>query len=576
MDEKSKIPTPGQALDPRFRGKQGSFEQAKLVLGGDKTRKSTVIATTAIMGSRLFGLIREQVFAFFFGASAALDAFVVAFRIPNLLRDLFAEGALSQSFVTVFSQKLATEHDKSAFDLANKVSTFIILLIGPLVILGEIFTPQLVHFLAEGFSGEKFDLTVQLTRILLPFILFACLAALLMGMLNAKNKFFLPQSASTFFNITSIVAGLLFAYWLSPDYIVQTFDKFKNSGTLNTMDGLSIAHAIAGMAWGTLLGGIVQHLIQMPALMKLGYRLKLDFNFRDSSLIKVLKLTGPAVIGGAAVQVNVLVNTYFASFLSDGSVSYLNYAFRLMQFPLGVFGVAVATVSAPTLAKMIAQKREEDFKSTIRSSLQMSLYLSIPSAVGLIVLAYPVISLIYEHGRFDTLDAVETAYALMAYALGVTSYSLIKIYQPAFLSFHDAKTPMIISLLSILINFSVNWYFIRVAHFSHWSLALGTAIVATLNLVFLIALFRKKVRGIWSQTAFMNFAKVLFSAGVMGAFVWYVYNFLVPIFDYHKFTGKLPLAFIPIILAVPVYLGTTFLFKVPEALFFVRRLFRQR
>lgn len=542
----------------------------------DKTRKNTVIATTAILGSRLFGLIREQVFAFFFGASAALDAFIVAFRIPNLLRDLFAEGALSQSFVTIFSQKLATENDKSAFDLANKVSTFIILLIGSLVILAEIFTPQLVHFLAEGFSGEKFELTVQLTRILLPFILFACLAALLMGMLNAKNRFFLPQSASTFFNITSIVAGLLFAYWLSPDYIVQTFDKVTKGDSLVSVDFLSIAHAIAGMAWGTLLGGIVQHVIQMPALIKLGYRFKLDFNFKDSSLVKVLKLTGPAIIGGAAVQVNVLVNTYFASFLSDGSVSYLNYAFRLMQFPLGVFGVAVATVSAPTLAKMIVQKREEDFKNTIRSSMQMSLFLSIPSAVGLIVLAYPIISLIYEHGRFDMLDAVETAYALMAYALGVASYSLIKIYQPAFLSFHDAKTPMIVSLFSILLNFSINWYFIRVAHFAHWSLALGTAIVATLNLIFLISLFRKKVRGIWSKTAFLNFAKVLISAGIMGIFAWQVHNFLTPIFDYHKFTGQLALALIPITLAVPVYLGTASLFQVPEALFFVKRLFRQR
>lgn len=542
----------------------------------NKTRKNTVIATTAIMGSRLFGLIREQVFAFFFGASAALDAFIVAFRIPNLLRDLFAEGALSQSFVTIFSQKLATEDDKSAFDLANKVSTFIILLIGSLVILGEIFTPQLVHFLAEGFSGDKFDLTVQLTRILLPFILFACLAALLMGMLNAKNKFFLPQSASTFFNITSIVAGLFFAYWLSPDYIIQTFDKFRNGRALNTMDGLSLVHAIAGMAWGTLLGGVVQHVIQMPALMKLGYRFRFDFDFKDSSLVRVLKLTGPAIIGGAAVQINVLVNTYFASFLNDGSVSYLNYAFRLMQFPLGVFGVAVATVSAPTLAKMIAQKREEDFKTTIRSSLQMSLFLSTPSAIGLIVLAYPIISLIYEHGRFDTLDAVETAYALMAYALGVTSYSLIKIYQPAFLSLHDAKTPMIVSLFSIVINFSVNWYFIRVAHFAHWSLALGTAIVATLNLLFLISLFRKKVRGIWSRTAVLNFIKVLLSAVIMGGFVWYVYNFLTSIFDYHKFTGQLALAFIPITLAVPVYLGATFLFKVPEARFFVRKLFKQR
>lgn len=539
------------------------------------TRKNTLIATSAIMGSRILGLVREQVFAFFFGAGAALDAFVVAFRIPNLLRDLFAEGALSQSFVTIFSQKLATEDNKHAYALANKVSTFIILFIGLLVILGEIFAPQLVSLLASGFTGEKFELTVRLTRILFPFILFACLAALFMGMLNAQNKFFLPQSASTFFNITSIVAGLFFAYLFSPDYITITWHKIVHGAALDTKDGLSVANAITGMAFGTLLGGFVQYIVQLPPLMKLKYRLKLDFKFKDAGLKKVLALTGPAIVGGAAVQVNVLVNTYFASFLRDGSVAYLNYAFRLMQFPLGVFGVAVAIASAPALAKMIAQKKENDFKSTIRQSFQMSLFFSLPSAVGLIVMSGPIISLIYEHGRFSSFDAMQTAYALMAYSLGVWSYSLIKIYQPAFLSYHDAKTPMMVSLFSIIINVSINWYFMRVLHLSHWALALGTAIVATLNFFLLMFLFRKKMKGIWSKQVLWNIFKITISSAIMGVAVWYGCDLLKSFFVKKSLVDQLAHTFIPMLIAVPVYLGVAFVIRVDEARYVVRKLLRE-
>lgn len=526
-------------------------------MSNENIKKNAVIATMAILGSRLFGLIREQVFAFFFGASAVFDAFLVAFRIPNLLRDLFAEGALSQSFVTVFSKKIALGKKDEAYRLTDLVSTFVIVLIGILVLIGVIFAPQIVSVLASGFTDEKRELTITLTRTLMPFILFVSLAAILMGMLNALGRFFLPHSASTFFNITSILCGLALAWYFSPAY----FDN------INKPDALWIwaSHAIFGMALGTLIGGFVQYAIQVPSLWRLGYRPKLNFNFKNDDLNTILKLTLPAIIGGAALQVNVLVNTQFASHLSDGSISYLNYAFRLMQFPLGVFGVAIASASAPALARLMAENRSADFQCTLRSSLQMSLFLAIPSTVGLIVLAEPIIALIYEHGRFGALDTVGTAYALINYAFGITAYSLIKIYQPAYLAHHDAKTPMRISLLSIALNFAINWYFIHELHWPHWSLALGTALVATINLVLLALSFRKWCPGIWNSSLWQHVSKTLIASILMGLCAWQTFHFLQSRLSQNSFWEKMELAFLPIVLASTIYFLISTLLGISEA-----------
>ncbi|OVE82613.1 murein biosynthesis integral membrane protein MurJ, partial [bacterium K02(2017)] len=517
------------------------------------TQKRALIATTAIMFSRVLGLVREQVFAFFFGAGAFLDAFVVAYRIPNLLRDLAAEGALSQSFITIFSQKLSQGKKEEAYRLANKTSTFIVILMIVIIVIAEIFAPQIVSVVATGFSGQKFDLTVRLMRILLPYILFVSLSAILMGMLNSQKKFFIPFSASTFGNLTAIFAGLFFAYILSPDYIYNTANKIINNKPFIAEDFLSIANAITGMAIGTLLAGLAQYVFEIPSNVKLGYKPKLDFKLKDKGLFKILKLTGPAVIAGAAVQINVLVNTEFASLLQDGAVSYLNFAFRFMQFPLGIFGVAIAAASAPVLAQMIIQKKETKFLETIQSSIQMSLFLSIPSTIGLMVLGPEIISLIYQHGQFTPLDTLQTSYALTAYAFGISSYSLIKIYQPAFLAFHNSKTPMKITMLSILINLGINAYFIFVLKLSHWALALGTAIVATSDIILLSYFFRNHLKGVWTKGVFANGLKSLLAALIMGISIYYSLPILKDIFNSGTILNRLSLVFIPIFIAVPIY-----------------------
>lgn len=539
------------------------------------TRKNALIATIAIFGSRIFGLVREQVLAILFGAGIALDAFVVAFRIPNLLRDLFAEGALSQAFVSIFSKNLETGDVKEAHKLANQVATFIIITVGFIVVLGMIFAPQIVSLIAIGFKGETYDLTVRLLRIMFPFILLVSLSALKMGMLQAHNKFFIPHSASTFFNIVSIVSGIGFAYWFSADYVVQTWQAIQSGTPLQTTDWLAAANAIAGMSFGVLCGGLAQLLIQFPVSWKLNYRPKLNFDLFNPQVKRVLALTLPAVIGGAAVQVNVLINTEFASLLETGSVSYLNYAFRFMQFPLGVFGVAIASASAPVLAKMVARNDMQKFRQTMQSSMRMSLFLTIPSAVGLIILGPEIIALIYQHGRFTAFDTLKTSQALMAYAGGIAGYAIIKIYQPAFLAFDNSKTPMRVSILSILFNVILNSLFILVFHLEHWALALSTSIIALLNLTLLSILFRKNLDQIWTKSVFIHLFKILLASGAMALSLIFFKDYIHQIWNRDSLLHKLAHAFLPIAGGASIYFFSTALLGVDELKSIRKRLIKR-
>lgn len=516
-------------------------------------RKHASIATLAVSGSRVTGLVREMVFAFFFGAGPVLDAFIAAFRIPNLLRDLFSEGALSNAFVTVFSKKAAKEGDRAAWDLANKILTFVFVLIGLITILGIIFSPWIVNVVASGFTDEKFQFTVLINRILFPFILFVSLAAVAMGMLNTKGKFALPQSASTFFNLTSIIAGLGFAYLMAPSAVGGIFKYLFGYGPKVFPSWEVLCQAMIGMAVGILLGGLVQWVVQMPSLFKLGFRLKPSFNFRDSGLWQVLRLTGPAVIGGAAVQVNVLVNTNFASYLVDGSISWLSFAFRLVQFPIGVFGVAIALATTPALARLVAQKDKPGFRKTLSESTQMSLFLCIPSALGLIVLAKPIIGLIYQYGQFTPHDTLQASSALMAYSVGICFYAIIKLYQPAFLAYNDARTPMLISMASMGINFCLNWFLVFVLHFQHWGLALGTSCVALFDVILLTILLRKKIRGIWSKSLVKNLVKILFSAIISVLAGWVACRQILFLLGEEAIWQRLLLVFPPIFLTVLFY-----------------------
>src|ERR1700682_2573254 len=338
--------------------------------------KAAGIIGVAIMCSRLLGLAREQIYAALCGGGLALDAFTVAFRIPNLLRDLFAEGALSTAFVTTFSKTIARGGDTAAWRLANKVATLTAIVLSALCVLGIAFSPQLVAMLAPGFDAGKAALTVTLTRIMFPFILLVSIAALVMGMLNAKNVFGMPAMASSFFNIGSIIGGVLLGAWLDPQFGPR---------------------ALIGLAIGTLIGGALQLGVQLPRLRRLGYHFQPDFDWRDAGVKAILALMGPSVIAASTTQLNVLVNSMFASALGDGPIFWLAIAFRLMQLPLGVFGVAVATVTLPVLSRIVASGDSVKFRRELARAMRLMFLLTIPSTIGLMMLAEPIISVLYQH-----------------------------------------------------------------------------------------------------------------------------------------------------------------------------------
>jgi putative peptidoglycan lipid II flippase len=449
--------------------------------GRARVARNAGIVSLAVMASRVLGLVRDQVFAVFFGAGLHFDAFITAFRIPNLLRDLLAEGALSSAFVTTFTQTLSAKGKDEALRLSNRVATLIIISITAISVVAGIYAPAIVRLLAPGFFDVpgKAALTIELTRIMIPFLLLIALAAQAMGMLNAFNIFGMPALASAFFNLGSIVGGLLLGFSLGP------------------LIGLS---PIAGMAYGTLIGGFLQLAVQWPSLRRCGIRYSPDFNVSDPGVRQILRLMGPAVIGTAAVQINVFVNTNFASTIVDpatgavlnGPVSWLSYAFRFMQFPIGVFGVAVATAALPTLSRSTANPDNIEFRQTLAHSLALVFLLCIPSALGLMVLGRPIVALIFEHGKFTGFDTIQTANALAAYSLGLAGYAAVKVLSPAFYALNDARTPMLVSLGSIAVNYAMNM--LLVGPFGHVGLAFSTSAVALVNFLLLALLMRRRLK----------------------------------------------------------------------------------
>ncbi len=522
-----------------------------------KVAGGAFVSGLAVMGSRLMGLLREQLFAFFFGASREYDAFLTAFRIPNLLRDLLAEGALSSAFVTTFSKEMHTHGKQRAFDVANTVMSVLAVFLTGVVLLGMWQAEGLVRLLASGFDADKVALTALLTQIMFPFIVCVAMAALAMGMLNAQHFYALPQSASTFFNITSMGVGLLMACVLAPDYMWALWKHAPPP----VSSGMA-ARAMVGMSIGTLTGGLVQWWVQMPQLFKTGYALRWSWDVHDPAFKKILRLMGPALLGASAVQLNVFVNSNFASMLGDKPISWLNYAFRLMQFPIGVFGVAIVTAALPSLSKHLAAHNHKGFGEGLTQALEWVLLLTLPSAVGLAVLSEPVMRMIYEHGRFTHLDTFATSAALSAYALGLPGYAVLKVVQPAFVALEKPKVPMYVALAGVLLNASCNAFLILYMGWGHVALALSTALMALLNAAVLVVWLECTLPSLhrthlWAQTL-----KILLASGCMGALGYVLHAYCVQHgWAQGAFHAALELA-LSIPLCVALYAGVCFFLRV--------------
>ena len=480
------------------------------------TRAVGVVAL-AVLGSRVLGLVRDQVFGALFGGGAVMDAFQMAFRIPNLLRDLFAEGALSTAFVTTFIRTSAAEGDDSAWALANKVATAAAVLLSGVVILGIICAPWIVGAIASGFTPAKAALTVTLVRIMYPFILLVSLAALVMGMLNAKNVFGIPATASSFFNLGSIIAGVGIGWLIDPHFGPR---------------------AILGLAFGTLVGGVMQLGIQLPSLRRLGHRFRPDFRWRDSGVKAVLRLMGPSVIAASSTQVNVLVNSAFASHLGNGPVTWLTYSFRLMQLPLGIFGVALGTVSLPLLARMAAGGNIVGFRSELARGMRLAFLLTIPASIGLILLAEPIMSVLFQHGRFNAHDAYEAAAALRFYAIGLCGYAALKVLVNAFYAIDRRKTPMFVSFGAVALNLLLNWIFTVRLGWGHQGLALSTACIATTNFIVLYVLMHRHLGRLESRAMLTLLLRLSGACAVLAGVCWAGDHYLLAGWAVERFWPK--------------------------------------
>lgn len=508
-------------------------------MGKQSLKRSAGHVGLGIMLSRILGLVRLQLFAFFLGATSYSDVFLMAFRIPNLLRDLFAEGALTTAFIPVFSDVVVNDSKKQAYYFANLVINLILIIVGAIVLLGIFFAPLLVRLIAPGYLHDpaKFELTIHLVKILMPFLLFVSLAAVVMGILNVQHVFFIPSFASATFNIVSIGAGL---------YIYFAHSDIRTSVVIWTI--------------GALLGGVAQVATQLPILFKKGYHYQPVFHFfHDKNIKRLLILIAPAVIGLAATQINILINTILASTLKDGSLSWLTYAFRLIQLPIGLFGVAIATVNTAYASRSVAENNMNKLKENLASSLKLNYFLTIPATFGLFLLGPWIITVLFQHGHFGAFDTLQTYWAVVLYGVGLFAYASVKVLAPVYYALSQSKIPMFSSIIAVIGNLVVSLSTYK--WFGFKGLALGTSTAALFNFSFLMIVFYKKFGTLKKYKVSLSFIKILVASLVMsGSLYFFVQrvNFNV------SFLYQVFLLSIFLLMSVGIYFLVTLLLKVEE------------
>ncbi len=451
--------------------------------------------------SRIAGLLREQTFAYLFGAGMWTDAFNVAFRIPNLLRDLFAEGAMSAAFVPTFNSVLQKEGQQKAFKLTNLTLSALLVVVGTLTVAGVIASPMIVGLIAPEFTShpEKFEATVTMTRIMFPFLIAISWAAIAMGILNSLGEFFIPAIAPVFLNLAMIIAG-----WTICPLAVE-FEM----------------PAITGMAIGAMLGGILQFAVQLPALFKFGFKFRWQLNLDDPGIKKIVRLIIPGTVGLAATQVNIAISTILATSQGDGAVSWLSYAFRVMQLPLGLFGVAVAQATLPVISRQAAENRQHDMAETLCHSIRLTSFVNLFACFAIMALAEPVIRILFQHGRFTPADTIATAIALRAYAVGLLFFCLVKVLGPAFYALDNTKIPVAASITAVIVNIILNLALIQPC--GYWGLALGTGIGAVFNAGILFVMLSEKLGGFTRFGLGVAIFRIVFATGVSGMAMYFSY-----------------------------------------------------
>lgn len=462
--------------------------------GKGKIAKAAGKMSIATLISRILGYVKDMILAFYFGATGVSDAFFAAFRIPNLLRELFAEGSMSAAFIPVLTEHRHAEGEAAAKRLVKITFSFILLAAGSICLLGIFFAPGIVALITPGFldQPEQFTLTVLLTRIMFPFLLFISLAALVMGALNTKRVFFIPALAPAMLNVTIITTIVLF---------VTRFEK-----------------PVIAVALGVAIGGFVQFAFQLPSFYKKNYRLGFVPAFRHPALRKMAVLLIPATLALAVNQIYIIVSTILASYLPLGSITYLYYSMRLIQFPIGIFGAAMAMSVLPALSEHAVKGDFDKLREDFSFALRLLFFLSVPAMAGLIALREPIVNLLFQRGTFDYFATKATAEALLFFSLGIWATCGVKIVTVTFYSMQDTKTPVKIAAVGVASNLLLS--LALMGPLKHSGLALAYALAASLNFTLLFYFLRKKLQHIEARRIIKAFLKTLIASLIMGISGW--------------------------------------------------------
>ena len=456
-------------------------------------RSASVIAFFTLL-SRILGLVRDMVVAYAFGSGQHADAFFVAFRIPNLLRRLVAEGALTASFLPVYTDYLEKRTEEEAERVIHITFTLLIISVALISVGGVLLSPWIIRIFAPGFLADpdKFQLAVSLNRIMFPYIFFISLVALCMGILNARGHFAAPAASPVLLNVAMILGTCVFArWWTRPIY---------------------------GLAVGVLLGGFLQLALQVPPLVARRIRFRLVCSLRDPAVNRIGRLFLPAAFGAAVYQLNVLVSNIFASFLPEGSISYLWYASRLLEFPLGVFGMALATAAFPSLSQQSSRGDTARFQQTLENSLRMVTFITVPATIGLMVLGTPIVQILFQRGEFDPKTTTGTAVALLYYCVGMWPIAVSRILVSAFYSLQDTATPVKLSFISFLANAVLS--LALMGPMLHAGLALANSLASVVNAGLLFVYLHRRI-GVWGLNWVRDSGLKVFLAGTaMGVCLW--------------------------------------------------------
>ena len=530
---------------------------------GKLTRAAGVVGFFTLL-SRVTGLLRDVVIGFLFGAQGAADAYFVAFRIPNLLRRLTAEGALTVAFIPVFTNYMAREGKAEAIKVTQIVFSFLTIFLALITLLGIVFARPLTLFFAPGFmqEPEKFQTAVSLTRWMFPYIFFVSLVALAMGVLNALRHFMAPAMSPVLFNLCNILCAIIFYPLLD--------------------------EPILGLAFGVLIGGAAQLLFQIPYLLKQGIHLRFNFNFKHPGLGRLLYLMGPAAFGAAVYQINVLVSTMLASFLPSGSISYLYYADRFLEFPVGVFAIALGTAALPSFSMLVAAGNVKELQATLAYALRIVNFVCLPATAGLAVLAVPLFAIFFQRGAFDANTTLNSAQALIFFSFALWSISGTKLVAPVFYAMEDTKTPVFVGIIAFVVNLVASLALmgainidadsagfitrmiattsarIGILSLGHGGLALATSISSLCNFFILLFILHRRLEGIPLRAVARSFVRNLFSASLMALPLFWLVGQVDWTGTAIGASSKALLLASLIVLGISLYLALSFLLRSPE------------